>query len=53
MENVLGMVLPKEEQEDIKEFVATLLVLPKEDNTILLSIANAFKIRREIEKARQ
>lgn len=51
--DVLGMVVPQEEQDEIKEFVATLLVLPKEDRAILLSNANAFKVRRDIEKARE
>lgn len=52
MENVLDMVLRNDEQEEIKEFVSTLLLLPKEDRAILLSNANAFKVRRDIEKAR-
>ena len=50
--DVLGMVVPKDEQEEIREFVATLLLLPKEDRAVLLSNANAFKVRRDIEKAR-
>ena len=51
--DVLGMVVPKDEQEEIKEFVATLLLLPKEDRAVLLSNANAFKVRRDMEKARE
>lgn len=51
--DVLGMVVPKDEQEEIKEFVATLLLLPKEDRAVLLSNANAFRVRRDIEKARE
>ena len=50
--NVLEMVIPTEDQEEIKEFVATLLLLPKEDRAVLLSNANAFKVRRDIEKAK-
>lgn len=53
MTDVLEMVIPKEEQEDIKELVSTLLILPKEDRAVLLSNANAFKVRRDIELARQ
>lgn len=53
MEDVLGMVIPKDEQEEIKEFVSTLLLLPKEDRAILLSNANAFKVRRDIERAKK
>lgn len=52
MSDVLGMVVPQEEQEEIKEFVSTLLLLPKEDRAVLLSNANAFKVRRDIEKAK-
>lgn len=51
-QNVLETVIPTDEQEEIKEFVATLLLLPKEDRAVLLSNANAFKVRRDIEKAR-
>ena len=53
MADVLGMVIPRDEQEEIKEFVSTLLLLPKEDRAILLSNANAFKVRRDIERARK
>lgn len=52
-EDVLEMAIPKEEQEEIKEFISTLLVLPKEDRAVLLSNANAFRVRRDIEKARE
>ena len=38
---------------EINEFVSLLLVLPKEDRAVLLSNANAFKVRMDIEKARQ
>lgn len=53
MADLFEMVIPKNEQEEIKEFIATLLLLPKEDRAILLSNANAFKVRRDIEKARK
>lgn len=52
MENALDTIIPKEEQEEIKEFVSTLLLLPKEDRAVLLSNANAFRVRRDIERAR-
>lgn len=41
------------EQEEIKEFVSTLLLLPKEDRALILSNANAFRVRAEIEKMRK
>lgn len=52
MPDLLEMTIPKDEQEEIKEFVSMLLLLSKEDRAILLSNANAFKVRRDIEKAR-
>lgn len=52
MTDVLGMVVSEKEQEEIKEFLSVLLVLSKEDRAVLLSNANAFKVRRDIEKAR-
>lgn len=52
MLNVLDMTIPKEQQEEINEFVSVLLLLPAEDRAVLLSNANAFKVRRDIEKAR-
>lgn len=53
MAEVLEMLIPKDEQEEIKEFVSTILLLPKEDRAVLLSNANAFKVRRDIEKAKK
>lgn len=53
MSDLLGMTIPQEEQEEIKEFISTLILLPKEDRAVLLSNANAFKVRRDIEKARR
>lgn len=53
MTNLLEAAIPKDEQEEIKEFVATLLLLPKEDRAVLLSNANAFRVRSDIEKARR
>ncbi|UWG67664.1 MAG: hypothetical protein [Bacteriophage sp.] len=44
-------VITVDEQEEIKEFVSILLLLPKEDRAVLLSNANAFRVRRDLEKA--
>lgn len=52
MPDILGTIVSDDEQEEIKEFIATLLLLPKEDRAILLSNANALKVRRDLEKAR-
>lgn len=52
MEDILKMIVPQDEQEEIREFLSTILLLPKEDRAILLSNANAFKVRRDIERAR-
>lgn len=51
--NILNGVLSEKDSEEIKEFVSVLLLLPAEDRAILLSNANAFKARRDIEKARE
>ncbi len=53
MNSGFDVIIPADEQEEIKEFVSTLLLLPKEDRAVLLSNANAFKVRRDIEKARK
>ncbi len=53
MSNLLETILTKDEKEEIKEIISTLILLPKEDRLILLSNANAFKVRRDIEKARK
>lgn len=50
MANTLDLFIPKDSQEEIKEFVSVLLLLAKEDRAILLSNANAFKTRNDIEK---
>lgn len=52
MEDILKMAVSQDEQEEIREFLSTILLLPKEDRAILLSNANAFKVRRDIERAR-
>lgn len=48
----LKLNISEEEQEEIKEFVSVLVLLPKEDRAVLLSNANALKTRNDIEKAR-
>lgn len=53
MNNGFNLIIPNNEQEEIREFVSTLLLLPKEDRAVLLSNANAFKVRRDIERARK
>ena len=49
--DALKDVITADEQEEIKEFVSILLLLPKEDRAVLLSNANAFRVRRDLEKA--
>lgn len=53
MADVLDMAMSKEEQEEIKEFISTLILLPKPDRAMLLSNANALRVRSDIEKAMQ
>ncbi len=52
MADLLEIAISKDEQEEIKEFVSTLLILPKEDRAVLLSNANALRVRRDIENAK-
>lgn len=53
MENdTLGMLVPKDEQEEMKEFISVVLLLPKEDRAVLLSNANALRVRSDIERAK-
>ena len=53
MAELFELEIPEAEKEEVKEFVSTLLLLPKEDRAILLSNANALKVRIDIEKARE
>lgn len=52
MQKDFNMTVPKDEQEEIKEFLSIVLVLTKEDRAVLLSNANALRARSEIEKAK-
>lgn len=49
----LNTTITKDEREEIKELVSVFILLSKEDRAVLLSNANAFKVRRDIEKARE
>lgn len=53
MAGLSNIAIPKEEQKEIEEFISILLLIPKEDRAVLLSNANAFKVRSDIEKARK
>lgn len=53
MANTLDIAIPKEEQKEIQELVSIWVLLPKEDRAVLLSNANAFRVRRDIERARE
>ncbi|MBD5543757.1 MAG: hypothetical protein HDR01_05835 [Lachnospiraceae bacterium] len=50
---LLEKTIPDEEQEEFKDFFSTVLMLPKEDRAVLFSNANAFRVRRDIERARE
>lgn len=50
MKELLGKVIAPEEQNELKELISILIILPKEDRALLLSNAMAFKTRMEIEK---
>ena len=51
MKETMEMIIPKDEQEEIKEFISVVLLLPKEDRAVLLSNANALRVRSDIERA--
>lgn len=53
MKKLLEVTMSEDEQEELREFVSTLILLSKEDRAVLLSNANAFKVRRDIEKAKE
>lgn len=53
MDNVLDSKMTKEEKKEIKEFVSILLLLSEEDRAVLLSNANAFRVRRDVERAKR
>lgn len=50
MKDLLEMTIPKDEQEEIKEFISIIILLSKEDRAMLLSNANTLKVRRDIER---
>lgn len=52
MGNILETMLPEEQKKEIKEMASIMMVLPVEDRAILLANANAFKVRSDIEKAK-
>lgn len=52
MQDTLDTTIPKEDQEEIQKLISTWVLLPKEDRAILLSNANALRVRRDIERAR-
>lgn len=52
MANTLDITIPAEEREEIQSLVSLWLLLPKEDRAVLLSNANAFRVRQDIERAR-
>lgn len=52
MADTFDITIPEEEQEEIQSLVSLWLLLPKEDRAVLLSNANAFRVRRDIERAR-
>lgn len=50
---MIDVIVSKEEQDEIKEIISLFILLSKEDRAILLSIAGAFKVRRDMEKSKK
>lgn len=53
MADTLDITIPKENQLEIQELISMWVLLPKEDRAVLLSNANAFRVRNDIKKAIQ
>ena len=53
MSDTLDITIPTEYQGEIQKLVSVWAMLPKEDRAVLLSNANAFRVRSDIEKARK
>lgn len=53
MHNTSKIPITEDEQKEIAEFISILLLIPKEDRAVLLSNANAFKVRSDLEKIRK
>lgn len=53
MDELLRKPMPNDEREEIKKIVSALLLIPREDRAIILSNANAFRVRSDIEKAKK
>lgn len=53
MDKFLKDIMSKEDMEDIKELVSTVMILSKEDRIVLLSNANAFRVRADLDRAKR
>lgn len=53
MHDTSKIPITEDEQKEIAEFISILLLIPKEDRAVLLSNANAFKVRSDLEKIRK
>ena len=53
MKRTFDGVISKKEQQEIRELVSILLVLPESDRMLIASNVNILKSRQDIEKARK
>ena len=50
MKRTFDGVISKKEQQEIRDFISTILVLPESDRAILMTYAKAYKVRMEVEE---
>ena len=53
MKRTFDGVISKKEQQEIRELVSVLLLLPESDRMLIASNVNILKSRQDIEKARK
>lgn len=53
MKRTFDSVISKKEQQEIRELVSVLLLLPESDRMLIASNVNILKSRQDIEKARK
>lgn len=50
MPDILDVTIPEDDQGELQELVSMWAFIPKEDRAVLLSNANAFRVRSDIDK---
>lgn len=53
MSELLESIMPEEEREEFKELISSAMMLTREDRAVLQLNVNAFKVLRDVEKAKK